>query len=359
MIAVGLIAICAIAAVAFAVGSRLSERGGTPDTAPSAGPDAQDGGPIVLAISLDGLNPDAIKTLGATGSPNLHRLMAEGSSTLNARTSIESTKTLPNHTGMITGRRVSGDEGHGVTFNSDTGGTLEETHGSYVPGMFDIAHDRGRQTAFFAEKDKFHYLMRSWDDEHGAEDMTGVDDGRDKTDVDDVAPAGELITDVQAALTAGSTDLVFLHLTAPDRAGHDEGWLEPEYLAAVRDVDAHLGDILGTVEEHPGLRERLTILVTADHGGPKGETTHYDADDVANYRIPFIAWGRGFPAHTDLYASNPQRKDPGPGRPGYSGPQPIRNLDIADTSLRLLGLPPVPDAVASSWPPLNLRPGVG
>lgn len=354
ILVVGLIVIFAVALASFALGSRVrdSERTGTAH--PPAGSDAVARGPIVLAISLDGLRPDAITKLGAAGTPHLHQLMDEGSSTLNARTATESTRTLPNHTGMLTGRGVKGPQGHDVTFNNDDGGTLEETHGSYVPGMFDVAHDHGLQTAFFAEKDKFHFLMRSWDDEHGAKDVTGADNGRDKTDVDEVGLASDLVPDVERALTDGRTDLVFLHLTAPDRAGHDEGWMEPEYLAAVREVDADIGDILGTVEDHPGLRKRLTILVTADHGGQPGETTHYDIDDIANYRIPFIAWGRGFPAHADLYAVNPRRKDPGTGRPGYSGPQPIRNLDIADTSLRLLGLPPVPGAVASSWPPLTV-----
>lgn len=359
LIVAGLMAIGVIAVAAFVLGSRVGDGQRTPRQDSAPGPPGATDGPVVLAISIDGLTPVAIEKLGARGTPNLHRLMAEGSSTLNARTSMESTRTLPNHTGMITGRRVTGADGHGVTFNNDNGYTLAETHGSYVPGMFDIAHDRGRQTAFLAEKDKFRYLMRSWDDEHGAEDATGADDGRDKTDVDEVAPAGRIVPEVAAALTDGATDLVFLHLTAPDRAGHAEGWLGDEYMDAVRSADAQVGDILATVDDHPALAAWLTILVTADHGGPEGETAHYDVKDIANYRIPFIAWGRGFPEGADLYAINPQRKDPDSGRPGYSGAQPIRNLDIAGTSLRLLGLPPLPGAVSSSWPPLTLRPAVG
>ena len=40
----------------------------------------------VIAISVDGLNPAAIRRLGRSGAPNLYRLMDEGVSTLNART---------------------------------------------------------------------------------------------------------------------------------------------------------------------------------------------------------------------------------------------------------------------------------
>ncbi len=309
---------------------------------------------LVLVLVVDGLRPDAITKLGAADTPNLHRLIAQGASTLNARTSYESTKTLPNHTGMLTGRGVEGEAGHSVTFNNDDGETLATTHGSYVPGMFDVAHDHGRQTAFFAEKDKFHYLMRSWDAGHGRMDTTGADNGRDKTDIDRIDPAAEIVPAVKAALLDGTTDLIFLHLTAPDEAGHDEEWLSSEYMDAVEVADGQVGDILATVDANPALRKRLSILVTADHGGQDGDTTHYEIDNRENYQIPFIAWGRGFPSGTDLYAINPQRSDPGADRPEYSGPQPIRNMDVANTSLRLLGLPRIAGAVATAWPPLEL-----
>src|SRR5918998_4993950 len=61
----------------------------------------------VLAISIDGLNPAALRRLGRTGTPHIHELMRTGASTLNARTEHELTLTLPNHTGMVTGRRVA------------------------------------------------------------------------------------------------------------------------------------------------------------------------------------------------------------------------------------------------------------
>jgi hypothetical protein len=39
---------------------------------------------------------------------------------------------------------------------------------------------------------------------------------------------------------------------------------------------------------------------------------------------------------------NPTYADPGTSRPGLTGPQPIRNGDLANLSLDLLGLGPVP-----------------
>ena len=81
---------------------------------------ADDAVSSVLAISIDGLNPAALERLGVRGTPSLHELAAAGASTLNARTERELTITLPNHTGMVTGRRIDSRlGGHGVTWNDD------------------------------------------------------------------------------------------------------------------------------------------------------------------------------------------------------------------------------------------------
>lgn len=342
------VAVLVLVVVAFTVwGDGLK-----PDDLNDAGPTVP--GPLVLVVSVDGLHPAAITTLGRNGAPAFHRLMDEGTWTLNARTAYEITKTLPNHTGMLTGRSVGGPAGHRVSFNNDNGKTLATTNGRYVPGVFDVAHDRGLQTAFFAEKDKFNYLIRSWDETNGALDTTGEDEGRDKTDLDEVAPLSELIPRTIAAMSDGRTDLIFLHMQAPDKAGHADGWFSEEYLEAVRSVDANLGRILDRSQRDPSIRSRLTILLTSDHGGEPGEKTHYDVADIANFRIPFMAWGAGVAKGADLYAINPGRSDPGNERPTYTGRQPVRNLDVANTALRLLGLGPIGGAVSTTWSPLSL-----
>ena len=101
----------------------------------------------VLAISVDGLNSRAITQLGRSKAPNFYRLMREGAWTFNARTEQEMTKTLPNHTGMLTGRRIDEKKGgHGIDFNSDTGTTVHKAAGHYVASVFDVVHDRGGRT---------------------------------------------------------------------------------------------------------------------------------------------------------------------------------------------------------------------
>ena len=116
-------------------------------------------------ISLDGLNPTALTRLGKRGTPVLHRMMRRGASTLNARTAYEMTVTLPNHTSMVTGRRIAAaDGGHGVTWNDDrlTPRTVQAAAGGPVESVFTVVHDAGRQTALFASKTKFSLWQRSW-----------------------------------------------------------------------------------------------------------------------------------------------------------------------------------------------------
>ena len=119
----------------------------------------------MLAISVDGLNPRAITELGRAGAPTFHRLMREGAYTLDARTEREQTRTLPNHTGMLTGRRIDASRGgHGVTYNTDIGRsrTVHSSAGEYVSSVFDVVHDHGGRTALFATKTKFALYQRTW-----------------------------------------------------------------------------------------------------------------------------------------------------------------------------------------------------
>jgi len=101
----------------------------------------------VVLVSVDGLNPQAITQLGPQGAPTFYRLMSEGVSTLNARTVLEATQTLLNHTSMVTSRPVTAPGGHGVTFNEDNGSTVHVSAGEYCAGIFDVVHDAGGATA--------------------------------------------------------------------------------------------------------------------------------------------------------------------------------------------------------------------
>ena len=307
----------------------------------------------VIAISIDGLNPRALERLGQSRTPAFHRLMREGAYTLNARTVRERTSTMPNHTAMLTGRRVDAKHGgHGYTENFDNGGTVHQAAGHYVASVFDVVHDNGRSTAMFASKAKFRMYKRTWNT-HGAPDRTGRNDGRAKIDrvVIDLNNTG-LVARVTAELRRSPREFTFVHLSLPDRAGHAHGFMGSEYLDAVERTDRLLGRILDTVADRPALRRHTLVLLTADHGG-RG-AAHYNASDPQNYRIPFMAWGPGVAAGRSLYGLNSSIHGPGDSRTSYRGKQPIRNADLANVATDALDLPRVPGSEFDSRRTLNL-----
>lgn len=276
--------------------------------------------PRVLVISVDGLASYAMTERDA---PTLRSLLRGGVGTLNARTAVEATVTLPNHTGMVTGRPIDAEAGgHGVTWNHDS----ERTVADGVSSIFSSVADAGGSSGLFAEKAKFEMWDRAWP---GALDQVEIDPG--------LARLSDALVD---DLTHQRRDLTFFHIAAPDVAGHAEGWASRGYRAAVGRADATVARVLGAVGDDPALRRDLLVVVTADHGGTPGTEEHSDAEARADYRIPFLVWGPGIES-ADLYDLNPDYADPGTEQPRYDDAAPVRNADVANLVAGLLALPPV------------------
>lgn len=291
---------------------------------------ADDAVTSVLAISIDGLNPTALERLGVRGTPNLHELAAAGASTLNARTERELTITLPNHTGMVTGRRIDRTlGGHGVTWNDDRRRptTVQQAAGHGVDSIFSVVHGAGGSAAAFASKTKFSLWKRSWPE------------GLDRMVIKLDNPS--LVAAISRDLLTTDRELRFLHLSLPDNVGHERGFMSPAYLRAVRQVDTLVGSVLDTVASDPALAAGTAVILTSDHGGLGAD--HSDATSLANYRVAFMVRGPGVTPGTDLYDLNPDYADPGTRRTSYAAPrQPVRNGDLANLALDLLDLPAVP-----------------
>ena len=323
------------------------------------GPGDADSIRYVIHVSVDGLRSDAVTRQPAEALPAFARLRREGTFTQNARTDPDYRNTLPNHTSQLTGRPVDGDAGHAWTVNVDPapGVTLHSNRGEYVASVFDVAHDAGLRTGAYVSKSKFSLFDVSYDEANGAPDETGDDDGRDKIDTFVFDPGTERLIDrFLADMGAEPFGYAFVHLRDPDATGHWRTWSVrrgSRYLAAVRRADGEIGRILDAVEADPRLRGRTAVVVTADHGG---SGRHHLAERPLHYTVPFYVWGPGIPS-ANLYALNEDtRADPGTANVGLDAERPpVRNGDVANLALDLLGLDPVPGSTWGAEAPLRVR----
>ena len=322
----------------------------------------------VLVVSVDGLRPDAIDGPEDGPLPAFRRLM-RGPHTLQARTDADLTITLPNHVSMVTSRPVGGPLGHGWTDNVDPpairhGGTLHKRRGTYVASMFDVAHDRGVATAVIATKSKFALFAQSFDDENGAPDPEGADDGRCKVDLLVTARTSDDALEMALARlrTAKGRSLSLVHFAVPDFVGHALDWdLRPgsPYRQAVAEVDGALLRLLAAIDGDPAIRGRVAIILTADHGGGVPAKTHTTNADPLNYLIPFIVWLGADTEPQELSALNGDRRavlPAGQWAPRDLAPPPIRSAEAGNLALQLMGLPPIPGSVANATHDLRVLP---
>jgi arylsulfatase A-like enzyme len=249
----------------------------------------------VIVVSIDGLRPDAIAAYGAS---TLQRLMAEGSYTLSAST-IHPSKTLPSHTSMLTGLPP---ERHGVLWNNVTSAEAERVD---LPNIFSVSRAAGYRTAAFFSKAKFGPLQVE-----GTLDYSQAPGGwfgrwSSERTVDDVAKY----------LAAARPNVLFVHLTDPDAAGHRAGWMTPSYGRAVQAADRAVARLIALAGEAFGAGQ-FSVIVTADHGG---HGNGHGSDDPRDVTIPWIAWGRGV-------------------KPGTLEDAGVRTMDTASTVLWLLAL---------------------
>ena len=327
----------------------------------SAAPAFAQSAEYVIHISVDGLNASELEALiedDPDEFDSFKRLVDEGASTFNARTDYFYTVTLPNHTSMITGRPVSQPLGqantvhHGYTSNS-TPGSSDTLHNSgnpnlsYVVSVFDVVHDAGLSTAFYASKSKFVLYEQSYNASSGAPDTNGSDDGPDKIDSyvnrsnGSPSKASRMHNDFLDDMEDHHFNYSWVNYRDPDSAGHDSGWGGSDWDDSVEDVDDYIGEILELIEEDELLDGNTIIILTSDHGGIG--TGHSSSSSAANYTIPYFVWGNGIEAGSDLYALNAAtRLDPGTDSPSYDEAlQPIRNVGSGNLALSFLGLPAV------------------
>jgi hypothetical protein len=352
----------------------------------------------IIFISCDGLRGDTLQvalTNNPSRFPNFVRMRNEGALTYRARTEYGATETIPNHSSMVTGRPIyepgtttlSGAVGHGQASNTGSavnapsilhnlGGTGSY---SYKSSVFDVVHESGRTTAFFFSKDRIDFLSRSWNAANGLNKAdttlyppTTHLKNRTGKKIDRFSPATGFPTGASAvgdafvadANTHGLAHFTMLHFIDPDNSVHsiavansNPGATATSWETAVQACDTGLGKVLTWLDTNPLKRNCTTIIITADHGGVGGTSAHSVASNVLNYTIPLFIKGPGFKPNTDAYTYFTNRTDPGTVRSTEVlttlPNQPLRNGDVANLALNLLGLPEVP---GSYYKPILMEP---
>lgn len=231
---------------------------------------ADAGGHHVVIVTVDGLRPDAVT---AADTPRIARLVREGAASLASRVP-EPPETLPAHFAMATGQTAAR---HGVHANR----TLDREPPNAT--LFTAAHAAGRRTALLYGKSKLVALAPR----ASADVLQGP--ARGEKDWESGASAA-LAARFARDFARERFGLAWVHLREGDMAGHDSGWMTPEYRAGLAEADRALGVVLDAIAAS-GLP--TTVILTADHGG---EGKDHWGRNPADSLVPWICSGPGVKA---------------------------------------------------------------
>jgi len=250
----------------------------------------------VIIISIDGLRPDALLQ---ADTPNLDLLWQNGAYTWRAQT-VNPSITLPAHTSMISGLDVPR---HRLSWNE----YRPERGYIGVPTIFSMAKARGLRSALFVGKTRFRHFASP--------------EVVDKFETSNGEPL-ELAERAAEYFVANRPAILFIHFLDPDSAGHLYGWMSPQQLATISEVDKAIGILMNALYANGsphagGLLRETTVMVSTDHGGHDRE---HGTSDPRDMTIPWIAYGAGI-------------------KRGHQVEQAVRVYDTAATALKALGLP--------------------
>ena len=264
-------------------------------SAPPAGTTVEN----VVLIGADGFgafimheNPGAF--------PNIEKLAASGSSTLEMRSVLPSSSAV-NWASILMG---AGPELHGYTGwgsrTPDLPSRVLSPSGIF-PDIFGLT-----RTAYpEAELGVFY----PWE---------GIGYLFDTTAVNVNAFVGNdsiMTARVVDYLIGSKPKLAFFYFAEPDGAGHGKGWESPEYFEMCRRIDGYVGEILAAVDK-AGMRDNTVVIFVSDHGG----VGHgHGGKSMREMQVPYIIAGPGI-------------------KQGHKIPESMMVFDNAATIARLLSV---------------------
>ena len=230
----------------------------------------------VIVVGFDGWGAYSVPK---AEMPNLSELMERGAWTLKKRSVLPSSSAI-NWASMFMG---VGTEGHGyTTWGSKTPEipSIALSENGIFPTIFTITRQQRPKSEICVlyEWDGIKYLIDTLAVSHHAQ----------------VSPTPEgssvPITDAFAEyIRQSKPTLALVSYDSPDAVGHRVGHDTPEYYAMLRELDGHLGRIVGALKE-AGIYDSSVVIVTSDHGGiGKG----HGGKTLAEMETPFVIAGPG------------------------------------------------------------------
>lgn len=261
----------------------------------------------VLLIGLDGARADAVRD---HAGPALRSLIDSGTACWNGQAELPSV-TQVNWASILTG---STPAVHGIDHHPVTEADLA-TKRVNVPTLFDVIADHGGTTAGF---------LGHWK-------LYPNDTARPRTHVVHSPYEAKTVAPLAADyIVANRPTFAFVYLGDLDGLGHRHGWMSPEYLAGLADVDAAVQKLLDGLDR-AGIRDDTLVILTADHGGHGKGHSGGTPDDRT---VPIILSGLTVPTDRRTIA------------------QPTSVTAIAPTILRALNVP-----IPQDWngQPIDIR----
>jgi predicted AlkP superfamily pyrophosphatase or phosphodiesterase len=221
---------------------------------------AQQKKPHVVLISLDGFRADYIQRIDL---PNINRVAKSGVRSV-GMIPVYPSKTFPNHYSIVTGMY---SETHGVVGNRfwDPARNSAYSMGDTV-AVLDASWYRGEPIWATAEKQGMVAASFFWVASEAP--IGGVRptlwkkyDGRitNEQRVDSVLSWLAMPQDRRP-------HMVTLYMSTVDNAGHSFGPLSPQVDSAAKHVDAMVGRLLDGIDRLPDVKDRMFVVLVADHG---------------------------------------------------------------------------------------------
>lgn len=304
-----------------------------------------------IVVTVEGLRSYSMNPMVKQGKlPGIARMKAQGASTMNARTAVESTMPLPNLVSTLTGRVVHRSAGgHGVK-SEKYRGTVHRAAGQYVPSVLEMVANTGGSTSLYSSNSSVSTIHKSW---NAAGSRPRVEGGPRTTKIGryGVYKSDAAVVAQFRRTAKNPTTYTHLHFSEPARAGRKYGFKSKQYQAALRKVDGRIRTVRGIIGGSRTMLGSTMLFVVGTSGGY--QKSPWLLAKAGNYSVPILVTGAGVQPAGDLYAMNPTRRSPGTRRVAYSAAA-ITTADVANLVLASLKLPALPGSTQNTTQQLTV-----